>query len=169
VAAVVSPSPPPPGLSSKVERIGAAWIAGLKPAPKLWAGHLIGEISAVDDNGMIQLDLMLSCKDMLIIRETFDPGWRAEVDGKPVSITPYRGVFLALNVPEGRHHVVLTYDPSEVRAACAASLGALLLTVLLGMESRAIRVFRFLAKGLGRLRAFGLESNSRSSPDYSTG
>jgi hypothetical protein len=169
VAAVVSASPPPLGVSTSVERFGAAWIVGLDPAPKYWAKERTGDFSVVDKNGLIRVDLTLSHDDMLIVRETFDAGWRAEVDGRPASVTPYRGVFLAVPVGKGRHRVDLVYDPAEVRAACAVSVGALLLTVLLGTGSSLIRALRFLAKGLGRLTAFGLESNSRSSPDFSTG
>jgi hypothetical protein len=169
VAAIVAASPPPAELASRAERIGDAWVVALDGLPKYEAGSEVGAMSVVDDNGRIHINITLSCENILIIRETFDSGWRATVDGSPARLEPYRGVFLAARVGKGSHRVDLVYDPPEVRAAVGLSLGAAALIAVLGAGFDPRRAARFLAKGLGRFGAFGLESNSRSSPDNLTG
>jgi uncharacterized membrane protein YfhO len=60
----------------------------------------------------------------VIVREVFDSGWQAEVDGAPVAVTADRGAFLAVPVAAGTHSLVVRYDPAEVRIAAAIALGA---------------------------------------------
>ncbi|HXU72425.1 MAG TPA: hypothetical protein VN947_24050 [Polyangia bacterium] len=68
------------------------------------------------------------------------PGWRATVDGAPVSIGPGHGSFddgglIRVRVAPGRHHLALAYGRTPLRAACdTVSLLALFAvgTLLLG-------------------------------------
>lgn len=48
----------------------------------------------------------------LVVSEAWMPGWKAQVDGRPVEIVPARGVFLSVAVPEGAHEVRFTYSPA---------------------------------------------------------
>ena len=51
----------------------------------------------------------------MIIRDTWDPGWTALVDGKPAAVERDRDTFLAVAVPPGDHRVELAYQPAEVK------------------------------------------------------
>ncbi len=51
----------------------------------------------------------------LTVRETWDPGWKALLDGKPVKIQRKSAVFLNIDIPSGQHELILKYDPVEVR------------------------------------------------------
>ncbi len=48
--------------------------------------------------------------EMLLVRQSYDPFWRATVDGRPIAVRVGDGFEPALLVPAGRHRVVLTYD-----------------------------------------------------------
>ena len=112
------PTPPPPGAFDRVDRVGAVWVARLDAAPlgrgrdrartrsTSWsattAGSGFASICARDDR--------------IIVRETFDPGWRAEVDGRA---RRGRAVSRRVSGRAGRRRarieLVLRYDPPEVR------------------------------------------------------
>jgi len=58
----------------------------------------------------------------LVFRETADPGWRATVDGAPRSWRVADGVFMAVQVPSGKHEVEFRYRPRGfwIALSCAA-------------------------------------------------
>ena len=159
VSAVVSAAPPPDGLDARVKRLGTVWVARLDSEP---LATLDGEPAAATvENGRIDANLDCKNESLFLIRQTYDPGWSAVVDGVPArKVEPYRGAFLSVRLKAGRHSVALRYDPTEVRAACAASACGLGIAVALAAVSwrRPGGSFRFRALGLGRCRAEGLES-----------
>jgi hypothetical protein len=67
----------------------------------------------------------------LFLADTYDPGWSATLDGRPVPIRPADVAFRAVYVPAGRHTVVFTYCPAGFRAGLILSLAGLLPTILL--------------------------------------
>lgn len=164
VCAVVGASPPPPGAFAQVDRVGAAWVARLEGAP--WAGFATraGGFNARREPSRIMMSYHLEKPDSIVIRETFDSGWHAELDGAPVAVDVYRGVFLAVKVPAGRHELVLQYDPAEVRIAVWTSvLGCCAVVFALTLPAP-IRSTRIVIDGLGRTQAAELESVLCSSP-----
>ena len=61
---------------------------------------------------------------ILRLRLTNVPGWKATIDGHPLALEPYAGIMLQAAVPAGRHVVELRYWPSTftaglVLAGCA--------------------------------------------------
>jgi hypothetical protein len=130
VGAVVAATPPPPGEFSRVERAGDVWIAWLDAKP--WADSESGraDLAFVRDHGRARILVNAIAADWLVVRETWDLGWRAWLDGKPVEIRSKCGVFLNIQVPSGQHELVLEYDPSEVRLGLGVSTCALVLWIL---------------------------------------
>jgi membrane protein YfhO len=51
----------------------------------------------------------------LVLNDTWYPGWKAEVDGRAQPIQHANVAFRAVRVPEGRHSVTFTYEPTSVR------------------------------------------------------
>src|SRR5262249_33772316 len=136
--------------------------------PLVGSSSAIGAVHYEDDDGESHIDIVLSRDDDVVVRVTWDPGWRAFVDGSEAVIEPFEGVFQSIRVPAGRHRLELVYDPVGVRLACAGSLGALctLGVLILASGSGSSRSWgrSISCNGLGCLRGIGLESFLGSSP-----
>jgi hypothetical protein len=60
----------------------------------------------------------------LVLRDTFDPEWRAKVDGVPAQVVRANALFRAVRIPAGRHHVTFDYWPMVLYLSIAVSLVA---------------------------------------------
>ena len=160
VRAVVAATPPPPGAFARVERVGPSGSPASTvcrwPRPAAQRRPSGGRSR---DPGLIRIRFDGAVDDRIVVRETFDPGWRAEVDGAAVPVEPHRGAFLAVPVPAGQHELVLRYDPPEVPLALAISISALAAAVFALTGFRPFRSTRIIAVGLGRTQAVELESD----------
>lgn len=67
----------------------------------------------------------------LFVADTFDPGWSAKVDGRPVPIRPAFVAFRAVYLPAGAHRVVFRYEPAGFRVGLGLALGGLALGLAL--------------------------------------
>ena len=73
---------------------------------------------------------------MLVLVDTWFPGWIAEVDGRPRPILRANYLFRAVPVPVGRAVVRFDYRPRSLRIG--AMLSACSLLLLLGLVLRAV-------------------------------
>ncbi|HXF56702.1 MAG TPA: hypothetical protein VNO34_03855 [Actinomycetota bacterium] len=62
---------------------------------------------------------------LVLVRNAFDPGWEATVDGRPAPVLPADFVLQAVPVPAGRHLVELRYRDPAVGAGLVGSAAAL--------------------------------------------
>ncbi len=69
----------------------------------------------------------------LVIGVPYSAGWTAVVDGEKMPIDPSNGLSMALRLPAGVHHVVLTYENPWQKAGVALSLTALTALIALWM------------------------------------
>jgi hypothetical protein len=69
----------------------------------------------------------LGAAGWLVVSDAWDPGWRAEVDGRPVAIERADVCFRAVPLGPGRHRVVFTYVPRAYRLGLLVALAALAL------------------------------------------
>jgi hypothetical protein len=69
----------------------------------------------------------------LIVSETFDPGWSAQIDGTPTPVQLAQGVLLAVSLPPGLHQVHLRYEPPLLRPGFALA-GLTFSCLLLGFR-----------------------------------
>jgi hypothetical protein len=143
VVAIVAATPPPVGAFRRVDRVGAVWVARLDGEPLVGGKRAHTATAVRRDRGEICVTLHGEEQDRVIIREIFDAGWRAELDGRDVAVEPYRGTFLVVDVPPGVHRLVVRYDPPEVRAAATLALAALTIAVF---ALTGFRPFRFTAR-----------------------
>jgi hypothetical protein len=130
VGAIVAAVPPPAGVFECVERVGRVWIAWTRGKP--WADSDSPEtrLGVIRDHGSARIKINSQVPDRLVIRETWDPGWSALLDGKPISLQAEYSVFLGVSIPPGGHELVLKYDPIEVRIGLAVSGSSLVLLIL---------------------------------------
>ena len=157
VKAVVGASPPPPGRFARVERTGDVWITWLgSPA---WASSLAGAtlVSAQRDPGRSVLRTHAPASDQILIRETWDAGWTARIDGDPVPISTYRDTFMSVSVPAGDHVIQLEYQPVEVIYGLMGSALGIFGVILALTEPTRFWIPGITKTGLGRTLALRLE------------
>ena len=59
--------------------------------------------------------------------QSFYPGWKAYIDGRPTPIYLVNGVIQGIEVPPGDHIVKFIYDPLSLKVGAAISIMALLI------------------------------------------
>ncbi len=61
---------------------------------------------------------------LLVLNDTYYPGWVASVDGAPAPILQTNHLFMGVPVPTGTHTVLLEYRPASVPVGAGMSLAA---------------------------------------------
>ncbi|MBV8487333.1 MAG: YfhO family protein, partial [Planctomycetaceae bacterium] len=159
VAAVIAATAPPADSFPMVERVGRVFIAWLNPSA-LAENQKGGMLKTVRrEPGRITLRSRTAEADLVVIRETYDPGWRAWIDGAPAPLSAAKETFLAVAVPPGNHLIELEYEPPEMfYALLASALGGLGTIVALTDPTR-FWIPGITNTGLGRIQAPRLESS----------
>jgi Bacterial membrane protein YfhO len=78
----------------------------------------------------VEIEAALSADGYLVLADTYDPGWKARVDGVSVAIQRANLAFRAVALPAGRHRVEMLYRPAAVLAAVALSALTILSSLL---------------------------------------
>ncbi|OGH20479.1 MAG: hypothetical protein A3D74_02810 [Candidatus Levybacteria bacterium RIFCSPHIGHO2_02_FULL_37_13] len=68
---------------------------------------------------------------LLFLSDTYYPGWKAFVDAKETKIYRANYAFRAVVVPEGKHNVIMKYDPDSFRVGMGISTISFILTLIL--------------------------------------
>jgi hypothetical protein len=77
---------------------------------------------------------------IVLVRNVYDPGWHATVDGAPATVMPADYVDQGVFVTEGHHVITLSYDDPSIGEGL---LGSALALVMFWWVARAIRRSRF--------------------------
>jgi hypothetical protein len=93
------------------------------------AGHAA---LVVDDPGRLRVETEVSGRRLLVVSESFDPGWQASIDGASAAVERVNGDFLGCEVGPGRHVVDFTFRPAALRAGRWLSGLGLVACLLLG-------------------------------------
>jgi hypothetical protein len=92
------------------------------------AGDAVGTARITTyEHERVAIDTDAPGRRLLVLSDTWFPGWRATVDGAPVPIARANFAFRAVAVPAGRHQVVFTYAPTSFRIGATISGVALAL------------------------------------------
>jgi hypothetical protein len=73
----------------------------------------------------------------LFTGDAFYPGWKAELDGKPVPVYRANLAFRAVRIPPGEHLLLYRYEPLSVRLGIVVSLVSLAAVAALLARARA--------------------------------
>jgi len=89
-----------------------------------------------------QLTTSAARAQVLRLRLTNVPGWKATIDGQPLQLQPYSGVMLQARVPPGRHRIVIEYWPTTFTAGLVLAAVAIagLVSALLWESVRRRRI-----------------------------
>lgn len=86
--------------------------------------------------GHVTIEANMGCKGMVILGDSYFPGWGATVDGKPAEVyeayTAVRGVM----VDKGKHRIEMLYRPLSVFAGLAMTLLGIFGAVVLNVRAR---------------------------------
>jgi len=80
----------------------------------------------VDDLHRVEIEARLASPGLLVLADSYYPGWRATIDGKPARIHATNHLFRGVALEAGRHRVVFDYQPQSVSQGAFASLAGLL-------------------------------------------
>jgi hypothetical protein len=86
--------------------------------------------------GHIVLNADATRPALLVVAESYDPGWRATLDGRSATILRANYLSQGLVVPQGKHTVQLDYQPDSFRYGALISVAGL--ASLLGLAGWAI-------------------------------
>ena len=86
--------------------------------------------------GAFRLDVSTDRDALVLVRESWAPGWRATVDHEATPLFPAAGAFFAFEVPAGSHTVDLTYRASGLRLGFVITLAWIAGAVFLGLRAR---------------------------------
>jgi uncharacterized membrane protein YfhO len=81
--------------------------------------------------GRLEFSVRSEMPAVLVVREGYDRGWSARVDGRPVGVQRTAQDHQSIVVPRGESHVVFTYRPDGLPRGLLIS--ALSSVVLLGL------------------------------------
>ena len=88
------------------------------------------------DSGRVTIRGKLQCKGMVILADTYFPGWTAYVDGQQTKIYEPYGCLRGVVVDGGDHTIEMVYRPWSVLAGGALSLLGLVTVLTLAWCER---------------------------------
>jgi hypothetical protein len=106
----------------------------------------------------LQVALQVTSPGLVIVSESYDPGWSAWVDGAPADIRPAYLALMAVDVPPGHRTLELRFRPRTWPVAVALSTAGLLVVVLMGRADARDTARRAVG------RSWGTAHRSREEP-----
>jgi len=82
--------------------------------------------------GHISIDLSSEYESLLILTDSFYPGWIAAIDGEETEILQTDILFRGIVVPAGSHEVIFEYKPASFRIGVLVTIAGLLGLITLG-------------------------------------
>jgi Bacterial membrane protein YfhO len=86
--------------------------------------------------GRLSLKALLPGDGVLVVFNSYEKGWRAEVDGAALRVLPADGAFQGMRLPAGEHAVELRYRPPGLPAGVAVGILGILGVILAAARIR---------------------------------
>jgi hypothetical protein len=114
----IRPGSPDPPVAARYEEVGPGWV---------------------------RVNVAVEAPSVVVVRNSYDDNWRAEVDGRPARLLPADYVMQGVAVESGEHEIVLIYDDPWVERGLLGSGAALALLALLAvLTNRRVPIIRAL-------------------------
>lgn len=84
-------------------------------------------------SALVQATVASPERGILVLTDTWYPGWKAFVDGKEMPIFRANYTFRAIVVPKGTHTILFSYEPLSLRIGAGISIASFVLIVLYGL------------------------------------
>ncbi len=104
------------------------------PACSATAGEAV--VLKEDRGSRVGLSVRLNCPAMIVVSDTYFPGWRAYVDGAPAPIYQVNAAMRGILAPAGVHSITMRYRPMTVYAGAALTFLGILGAALLARGKR---------------------------------
>jgi len=89
-------------------------------------------ISIDEKNNKVRLAVSSEKGGFLVLADSFDPGWKAKINGQKTAIYQVNGALMGISVPSGESEIVFSYLPdSFITGAVISLLSLVFLPVLL--------------------------------------
>jgi hypothetical protein len=89
-----------------------------------------------DHGSRVSVSVRLTCPAMIVVSDTYFPGWRAYVDGTPAQIYSVNSAMRGILAPAGVHSVTMRYRPMRVYEGAALTFLGILGVALLARSKR---------------------------------
>lgn len=109
--------------------------------PRAWMENG-AEVQIVDWN-YNGIKLIAEGPGLLVLSEISYPGWHAEVDNKKTQLQTYRGLLQSIELPSGKHEVMVSFSPPALWIGLPISLATMLFTLVPRKEIRLKSVAKF--------------------------
>jgi hypothetical protein len=107
-----------------------------RPAPKLEACSGDSVRVTERDPNRVALDADMTCRGIVVLSETYFPGWRASIDGRQAEILETNGFVRGVIVDGGKHRIEMVYRPLSVQFGGAMTLAGTLIALGAGFRLR---------------------------------
>ena len=135
-------APPPEELLAIISRsdfdpLAESYLEGVPGLPPPSDAPLRGRPATIvrDEPTLVEVKAEFEAPGLLVLADSYFPGWQATIDGEPVEIQPANHLFRGVVVPAGQHSIRFAYRPWTLMAGIAASgvgVAVLLLLCWLG-------------------------------------
>ncbi len=122
-------------LRSRLPGHDFAYMTGPPPAVERCTGEDRVELLAHRGNSA-RISARMACTGMVVLSDTYYPGWQATVDGAPAPIYEVDGALRGVVVAAGAHTVEMRYRPRSVFLGAAFTLLSLCLACGVGWAAR---------------------------------
>jgi hypothetical protein len=85
----------------------------------------------------VVLEARMACRGMIVLSQTFFPGWKAEVDGRRGRLYEAYGVLQGVVVDAGSHRIEFRYRPASVYWGASLTILGIAMALLLAMRRTA--------------------------------
>jgi hypothetical protein len=112
----------------------AIQIPSAPPAQKTFGSSYkdYGIDSICYDWNKVRIKANAKKQSLLVLNDTWYPGWKAFVDGKEQTIVRANAVFRGVFLEPGQHDILFVYEPWQFKAGAAISIGTLLILFISG-------------------------------------
>ncbi len=104
-----------------------ALVLGAPPVLESCAGEEEGRLVPLASPNRVRMEVKVGCRGLVVLSDTYFPGWTAKVDGKPVEILEVYGALRGVVVEKGEHRIEMVYRPWSALLGGGLSLLGLVL------------------------------------------